>query len=86
MTRIRYQITHSFFASASGFDILLKMNNTIRSARKEGRHDNDGAQTEVAVVMTSYELWYGTADDWRLHPKNRGTEDAGRFPGRGVPP
>ncbi len=48
-----YQSTHSFFASASGFDILLKMNNIMFSTTKVGCHDNDGAQTEAAVMMTS---------------------------------
>ena len=47
-----HQSTHSFFASASGFDILLKMNNIVFSTTKVGRHDND-AQTEAAVMMTS---------------------------------
>ena len=37
--------------------------NTIRSARKEGRHDNDGAQTEVAVSDESEEL-KRRADSW----------------------
>lgn len=54
MKRIQlHQSTHSFFASASGFDILLKMNNIMFSTTKVGRHDNDGAQTEAAVMMTS---------------------------------
>jgi hypothetical protein len=43
--------THSFFASASGFDILF--NGYYYTFNKERRSSlYDGAQTEVAVVMT----------------------------------
>ena len=63
------------------------MNNTIRSARKEGRHDNDGAQTEVAVVMTELRataVYPQTANCNTAN--NRGTKMTGRFSGRGASP
>ena len=52
MTRIHYTRALTLFSPLLLDLTFCLMNNTILSARKEGRHDNDGAQTEVAVVMT----------------------------------